>query len=217
MTQRHLNGKTTKTSAFSQIIEKDSQEVKTLKWSKTPRKYLDKKDNFWLKMLSRRITTWQTCHKLKRLTYAKKCKSILAMFTSNYNPYTTKPKPCYGIPRIFVQPVFMYLYLFLPPLPHISYHSPQPLLAIVNNAFCGQKTQMREISFFHMDQNRFRIKLTEKIYKISLCWEEEFILYIPLWKSRGPGRTDAWTTRRKLLKSFSQPFIFSSVSHNTLK
>ena len=26
------------------------------------------------------------------------------MFTSNYNPYTTKPKPCYGIPRIFAQP-----------------------------------------------------------------------------------------------------------------
>ena len=70
------------------------------------------------------------------------------MFTSNYNPYTTKSKPCYGIPRIFAQPVLMYLYLFLPPLPHISYHSPQPLLAIVNNALCGHKTQMRKISFF---------------------------------------------------------------------
>ena len=46
MTQRHLNGKTTKTSAFSQIIAKDSQGVKTLKGSKTPQKYLNKKDNF---------------------------------------------------------------------------------------------------------------------------------------------------------------------------
>ena len=36
-------------------------------------------------------------------------------------------------------------------------------------------------------------------------------------RARGPGRTDAWTTRRKLLKSFSKPFIFSLVSHNTLK
>ena len=31
MTQHHLDRKTTKTSAFSQTIEKDSQEVKTLK------------------------------------------------------------------------------------------------------------------------------------------------------------------------------------------
>ena len=31
MTQHHIDGKTTKTSAFSQIIEKDSQGVKTLK------------------------------------------------------------------------------------------------------------------------------------------------------------------------------------------
>ena len=206
MTRHYIGGKTIRTSAFFQIIVKDFQGVKTLKESKTPQKYLDKKDNFWLKMHSREVTTWPTYRKLKRSTYVKKCKSIPTMFTSNYNPLLItqwRPKPCYGIPRIFVQPVFMYLYLFLPPLPHISYHSPQPLLAIVNNAFCGQKTQMRKISFFHMDQNRFRIKLTEKIYKISLCWEEEFILYIPLWKSRGPGRTDAWTTRRKLLKSFS--------------
>ena len=148
-------------------------------------------------MLSRKITNWPTCHKLKRLTYAKKCNLILAIFTSNYNPYTKKPKPCYGIPCIFAQPILMYLYLFFPPLPHISYHSPQPLLAIVNNALCGQKTQKRKISFFHMDQNRFRIKLTEKTYKISLCWEEKSILCIPLCESRGPGRTDAWTTEEK--------------------
>ena len=116
MTQHHIDGKTTKSSAFSQIIEKDSQGVKTLKWSKTPQKYLDKKDNFWLKMLSRRITTWQTCHKLKRSTYAKKCKSILAMFTSNYNPYTTKSIPCYGI-HLYFCATSPYVFVPFPPSP----------------------------------------------------------------------------------------------------
>ena len=145
-------------------------------------------------MLSRRITTWQTCHKLKRSTYAKKCNSILAIFTSSYNPYTRNQNPTTEFLESLRNQSLCICTFFFPPLPHISYHSPQPLLAIVNNALCGHKTQMRKISFFHMDQNRFRIKLTEKIYKISLCWEEEFILYIPLCKSRGPGRTDAWTT-----------------------
>ena len=143
-------------------------------------------------MLSRKITTWPTCHKLKRLTYAKKCKSVLAMFTSNYNPYTTKPKPCYGIPRIFVQPVFMYLYLFLPPLPHISYHSPQPLLAIVNNAFCGQKTQMQKIfSFSTRTKAGFEYMFTENIYEISLCWEESLCYVFPYDYPGGLDVTDA--------------------------
>ena len=154
-------------------------------------------------MLSRKITTWPTCHKLKRLTYAKKCNLILAIFTSNYNPYTKKPKPCYGIPCIFAQPVLMYLYLFLPPLPHISYHSPQPLLAIVNNAFCGQKTQMRKISFFHTDQSRFGINTYREYLWDQPLLRRKFMLCIPYDYPGGLDATDAWTTRRKLLKSFS--------------
>ena len=46
MTQHYTGGKTIKISAFFQIIVKDFQGVKTLKESKTPQKYLDKKDNF---------------------------------------------------------------------------------------------------------------------------------------------------------------------------
>ena len=46
MTRHYIGGKTIRTSAFFQIIVKDFQGVKTLKESKTPQKYLDKKDNF---------------------------------------------------------------------------------------------------------------------------------------------------------------------------
>ena len=124
MTQHHIDGKTIKISAFSQIIAKDSQGVKTLKGSKTPQKYLNKKDNFWLKMHSREVTTWPTYRKLKGSTYVKKCKSIPTMFTSNYNPLQLtqwRPKPCYVF-SLSLCNQSMSLYLFLPPLPHISHH-----------------------------------------------------------------------------------------------
>ena len=205
MTQHYTDGKTIRISAFFQIIVKDFQGVKTLKESKTPQKYLNKKDNFWLKMHSREVTTWPTYRKLKRSTYVKKCKSIPTMFTSNYNPLQTtqwRSKPCYGI-SVSLCNQLMYLYLFLPPLPHISYHSPQPLLAIVNNAFCGQKTQMQKISFSTRTKAGLEYILTENIYEISLCWEESLCYVFPYDYPGGLDATDAWTTRRKLLKSFS--------------
>ena len=195
MTQHHIDGKTTKTSAFSQIIEKDSQGVKTLKWSKTPQKYLDKKDNFWLRTLSKRITNWQTCLKLRISTYVKKCNVIQDIFTLTIT-HTQEIKTL--LQNSFLnlscnQSLCLVPFFSLPfPTYHVIHHN--LFLAIVNNASCGHKNTNAKDIFCPLDQNRFRIKLTEKIYKISLCWEEEFILYIPLWKSRGPGRTDAWTT-----------------------
>ena len=195
MTQHHLDGKTTKTSAFSQTIEKDSQEVKTLKWSKTPRKYLDKKDNFWLKMLSRRITNWQTCLKLKISIYVKKYNVIQDIFTPNYSPYTRNQNSSmeFSLNLSSNQSLCLVPFFSLPfPTYHVIHHN--LFLAIVNNASCGHKNTNAKDIFCPLDQNRFRIKLTEKIYKISLCWEEKSILCIPLWESRGPGRTDAWTT-----------------------
>ena len=97
------------------------------------------------------------------------CNLILDIFTSNYNPNTRNQNPTTEFLESLRNQSLCICTFFVPPLPHISYHSPQTLLAIVNNAICGHKTQMRKISFFHMDQNRFRIRLTEKIYKISLC------------------------------------------------
>ena len=46
MTQHYTGGKTIGISAFFQIIVNDFQGLKILKESKTPQKYLDKKDNF---------------------------------------------------------------------------------------------------------------------------------------------------------------------------
>ena len=49
----------------------------------------------------------------------------------------------------------------------------------------------------------FEYIFTENIYEISLCWEESLCYVFPYDYPRGLDVTDAWTTRRKLLKSFS--------------
>ena len=130
MTQHYLGGKTIRISAFFQIIVKDSQGVKTLKESKTPQKYLNKKDNFWSKMHSREATTWPTYRKLKRSTYVKKCKSIPTMFTSIIlcNLHNDDQNPAMDFPYLCATSLCLCTFSS-PPFPTYHIISPPPSLA----------------------------------------------------------------------------------------
>ena len=200
MTQHHIDGKTIKISAFSQIIAKDSQGVKTLKGSKTPQKYLNKKDNFWLKMHSREVTTWPTYRKLKRSTYVKKCKSIPTMFTSNYNPLQLtqwRPKPCYGF-SLSLCNQSMSLYLFLPPFPTYHIISPPPSLAKLKQCFLWIKyTNAKDIPY-PLGPKKVLNTLLQSISTRSAFAEKNVYVMSPLWLSRGPGRNRCLDNQKKI-------------------
>ena len=129
MTRHYTGRRTIRTSAFFQIIVKDFQGLKISKESKIPQKYLDRKNNFWSKMHSREVTTWQTYRKLKGLTYVKKCKSVPTIFTPNYNlVQPTQQNDDQNPAMVFSLSLYnqsMSLYLFSLPSPHItSFHHP---------------------------------------------------------------------------------------------
>ena len=123
--------RTTKISAFYQIIERNYQGPKIFKESKIFRKCLRRRNNYLSKMPLKEPITEPTYRKYRGLTYVTKSKSAPNSFHSQPQAYplcTTKPtKILLRFSLIFV---LSYVFMFLclspspPPISQSPHHHP---------------------------------------------------------------------------------------------
>ena len=169
-------GRTTKISAFYQIIERNYQGPKIFIKSKIVRKCLRRRNNYLSKMPLKEPITEPTYCKYRGLTYVTKCKYAPNSFHSQPQAYplcTTKPtKILLRFSLIFV---LSYVFMFCaspPPSPYITITSPPPILARIQQTFCGDQHKSKKILFLSLRAKQVLKSSYRDIYETSSCRED---------------------------------------------
>ena len=202
MTRHYTGRRTTGTSALFQTIAKDFQGLKTSKEIKIPQKYLDRKDNFWSKMHSRGVTTYPVYRKLKRLTYAKKCKptpKCSPPTITHYNLHNKMmTKTLLWTFLIFVQSVLCLCTFSSPPFPAYHIISFPSSLAKLKQCFLWTKyTNAKDIPY-PLGPKQVLNTFLQRISTRSAFAEKNIYVMSPLWLSRGPGRDRCLDNQKKI-------------------
>ena len=140
-------GRTTKISAFYQIIERNYQGPKIFIKSKIVRKCLRRRNNYLSKMPLKEPITEPTYRKYRGLTYVTKCKyapnSFLLPTTSlsaMYHKTDQNPAKVFS----YLCTKLCFYVLCLSPSPYITITSPPPIIARIRQTFCGDQHKSRK-------------------------------------------------------------------------
>ena len=99
-----------------------------------------------------------------------------------------------------------------PPFPTYHIISPPPSLAKLKQCFLWTKnTNAKDIFFFHTDQSRFWIYVYREYLRDQPLLRRKFMLCIPLWLSRGPGRDRCLDNQKKTAKIIFLNYLSSAL------
>ena len=153
-------GRTTKIFAFYQIIKRNYQGPKIFIKSKIFRKCLRRRDSYSQKMPLRELTTEPVCPKYRELTYVIKIKSAPNSFTPNLKLMRSCIKKLTQVLLWFFIFVQSYVFMSVPlslPCPYIINHltSPLPIIARIQQTFCGDQHKRKNTLFYSYGPIRF--------------------------------------------------------------